>query len=107
MTRAQAARDLLSNGEVDVRRVVDPLQGREIRTLAQVLAGVNVGNADAGAKRRANRLAFYGRLDAGDLRQRYVPRGACAVDFFNGNGALLAELHYACELRLCQGRLRL
>jgi hypothetical protein len=61
---AELRGDALCDGEVHVHIVIDALERGDLRAFVQVLAGMHVGEADAGAERRANRLALDDGLDA-------------------------------------------
>ena len=67
------------DGEVDMRGRVDALQRGELGALVQVLAGVDVRDADSGLERGADRLAGDDRLGAGDLSQSQRRAAACAL----------------------------
>jgi len=86
-----AGRDLLRHREVHVRRAIDALQRRELRSFVQVLAVVDVGDTDTRTERRANGLLGDDGLRARDLRLRDIPLRARPIDLFLGDGAVLAQ----------------
>src|SRR5262249_59159383 len=76
---AEPGGNVLCDGEVDVGGLVDSLKRRQLRASIEILAGVNVRDADAGAKRREDRLASDDGLRPRDLGERDVPLGARTV----------------------------
>src|SRR5690606_11012302 len=79
----------------------------EQRAFVQILARMHIGDADAGAERRANRLALDDRLDALDLRKRDIALGACAVELHVRRRTLAVHALHAFVLCLSKQRLRL
>src|SRR2546425_8240610 len=68
---------------------------------------MHIGNADAGAERRTNRLFRDDRLGARDLGLRDVPLGARPIDFLLRDCAVLAQALQTGEAGLRRRRLRL
>ena len=99
LARPQRRRDVLGNGEVHVGRGIDTLEGGQLGAFVQVLAGMDVGESDAGPERRANRLTGDDSPAAGDLRRGDVARRAGLLDFLFRRGLSLAQAQHPSERR--------
>ncbi len=97
---AQGGSHLLRDREIDVRRVVDALQGGKQRAFVEVLARVHVRNADSGTEWGANGLAANDRARARDLCLRDVAMRAGAVELHLGGRMPLDHALHARELCL-------
>ena len=102
----QADGHRLRDREVHVHCWIHALERRELSALVQVLARVDVREADASLERGSDGLAGDDRLGPGDLGQGDVPLGPRLIDFLLGHGHRLVRPPGPREDGLGQGQLR-